>query len=270
MTNSTPPTKAERVSHLRWVPIAAMKVSPKAQQEFRQSHAEKFAADFNLEALGFPVVSLRGGHYFIVDGQHRVAALKLIGYGDQQIQCECYEGMTEESEAELFLQRNNRKEPPLYEKFRISITAGRDVECDIDRTVRANNLVISKDKLPGAVSAVGTLRRVYVRSGAEVLGRTLRILRDAYGDAGMEAALIDGVGMMCQRYNGDLPDEAEVSKTLGSMNGGKNGLLNLAEEQRRKTGAAKTFCVAGVAVDVINRSRGRGKKLPSWWQENQA
>ena len=86
-------TKVDRESHLRWVPIKEMRSSPAAQRKYRRTHAATYAADFHLEALGYPVLSLRDGIFFIVDGQHRIKALEMIGWGDQQIQCEVYEGL---------------------------------------------------------------------------------------------------------------------------------------------------------------------------------
>jgi len=35
--------RKERASHLRWVPIAEMRVSPKAQRKYQKSHAERYA-----------------------------------------------------------------------------------------------------------------------------------------------------------------------------------------------------------------------------------
>lgn len=265
---ASPEKKAERVSHLRWVPIKDMRVSPKAQREFRQSHADMFAADFDLESLGYPVVNLRDGVFYIVDGQHRVAAAKMIGWADQQLQCECYEGLSEAEEADLFLRRDNRKAISSFDKFRIGITAERDTECDIDRIVRAAGLTISNNKRPGAIGAPGTLRKVYSRSGPGTLSRALRLIRDSYGDAGFDAAVINGMGMLCQRYNGTLNDEDAIAK-LGRAHGGVTGLLGKAETIRRQTGGTKSQCVAAAAVELINVGRG-GKKLPSWWRSDDA
>lgn len=267
MTNTTPAKKAERSSHLTWVPLSEMKVSPRAQQKFRPAHAEMIAADFNIEALGFLVVSHRDGAYYIMDGQHRAAAAKIHGYGDQQLQCECYEGLTEEEEAEIFLERNTRKEPPAFEKFRIAITAGRLVECEIERVLRANGFVLSLDNLPGAVSAVATLKKVYDRAGSTTMAKSLRIVRDSYGDAALTAQVIEGVGLLCQRYNGELPAEPDVTKRLGAINGGVNGLLVQANLLHAKFGGTKANAVAGAAVDVLNRGR-RGPKLKSWWAQD--
>jgi hypothetical protein len=254
-----------RVSHLRWVAISELRVNPRAQREFRTEKAAKIAADLDLEALGYPVVNRRDGHYFIVDGQHRVAALKMIGWGDQQIQCDTLEGLNEAEEAELFLRRDERTAISTFEKFRIAITAEREVETDIDRVVRAQGLTVSRaTTTPGSISAVGTLRKVYVQAGPATLGRALRIIRDAYGDPGLEAPVIHGIGLLCQRYNGALDDEAAVDR-LNRAHGGVNGLLGKAEALRMRTGNQKAQCVAAAAVELINAGRG-GKKLPDWWK----
>lgn len=257
-------TKITRQARLRWVPIAQMKVNPLAQRELNQARVDKLAANFDPEQIGTPTVNHRDGAYYIIDGQHRIEALKAVGWGDQSVQCWTYEGLTEAQEAETFLTTNDTLAVRALDKFRTGVQAGRETETEIDRVVRAQGLVVSSDKQPGAIAAVGTLRRVYSRSDSKTLGRTLRIVRDAYGDAGMSAAVIDGIGLLCQRYNGDLNDDQAVQR-LSEMHAGVSGLLNRAEVLKRQTGNQKAHCVAAAAVEVINRGRG-GKKLPDWWK----
>ena len=260
--------RVERAARLKWVPIPKMKVSPVAQRELNQARVDRLAANFDLEQLGTPTVNERGGAFYVIDGQHRVEALKQIGYGDQQVQCWCYVDLTDEQMADRFDRLNDTLAVHAFDKFRVRVTAARPDETDIDRIVRAQGLVVSRDRIPGAVGAVGTLSRVYSRAGGETLGRTLRIIRDAYGDSGLEAPVIDGIGHLCQRYNGDLDDSAAVLK-LGKANGGVNGLLNKAEVLRRSTGNFKSHCVAAAAVEIINSGKG-GKKLPSWFKTSAA
>lgn len=262
MTNND--NHLNREARLQWVPIASMEVSPLAQRDLNQARVDRMAADFDLEQIGTPTVSKRDGTFFIIDGQHRIEALRQIGWGDQQIQCWVYHGLTEQDEADRFLKLSDTLAIDAYSKFKIGVHAGRADECEIDRIVRASKLCVSRDSIPGAVRAVGTLRRIYTRSDSKTLGRTLRIVRDAYGDTGMEAPVLDGIGLLCQRYNGDLNDETAVQK-LSAANGGANGLLGKAEVLRRQTGNAKGHCVAAAAVEIINSGKG-GKKLPSWWK----
>jgi hypothetical protein len=265
MSKVSDPGRVERDARLRWVPIAKMKVSPLAQRDLNQARVDHLAANFDLEQIGTPTVSERDGHFYIIDGQHRVEALRQMGWGDQQIQCWSYVGLTEEDEAEKFLKLNDTLAVNAFSKFRVGVRAGRDIDSDIDRIVRANGCVVSLDQVPGAISAVGTLRRVYTRSDSKTLGRTVRLVAQTYGDAGLVAPVLDGIGHLCARYNGDLNDEEAVKK-LGNALGGVNGLLGKAEVLRRQTGNAKGHCVAAAAVEIINAGRG-GKKLPSWWKQ---
>lgn len=241
-----------------------MRVSPLAQRDLRQAWVDELVANFDPEEIGNPTVNLRGGHYYIVDGQHRIEVLKAVGWGDQSVQCWTYEGLTEEQEAERFLKLNNKLTVDTFAKFRVGVTAGRPDETDINRIVMAQDLRVSRDQIPGAIKAVGTLQRIYRRDGGRILARTLRIVRDAYGDAGLDAPTIEGIGLLCARYNGEL-DDATAVKRLAAVHGGVNGLLNAAEVMRKRTGNLKGHCVAAAAVEIINR--GRGPKLKSWWAE---
>src|SRR5690606_34476182 len=123
---------------------------------------------------------------------------------------------------------------------------GRATEVAIKRAVEEQGLSIGQGKTPGALSAVGTLLRVYERSDAQTLGKSLRIIRDAFGDAGFEASVIDGMGHLCKRYNGSL-DEADAKRKLSATRGGVKGLLNRAEELRLRTGGARGPSVAAAA-----------------------
>ena len=267
MTTNVARPRVQRDARLKWVPIEQMRVSPVAQREINQARVDRIAADLDPEQLGSLTVNLRDGHYYVIDGNHRRMACIQHGWGDQQLQCWTYEGLTEEQEAEIFLKLNDTLAVRAMDRFRVGVVAGREKERDIDRIVRTQGLVVSQDKIPGAIAAVGTLNRVYTRADGKTLGRALRIIRDAYGDAGLEAAVIDGIGHLCQRYNGELDDGTAVNR-LGAISGGVNGLTNKAESIRLKTGKAKGQCVAAAAVEVINRGKG-GKKLPSWWKDDE-
>jgi hypothetical protein len=220
--------RVEREARLRWVPIPKMRVSPVGQRALNQARVDRLAAEFDLEQLGTPTVNERDGLFYIIDGQHRIAALEQIGWGDQQVQCWTYSGLSEEEEADRFDRLNDVLAVHAFDKFRVRVTAGREIESDIDRIVRAQRLVVSRDAVPGAISAVGTLRR------------------------------------LCQRYNGELSED-EAIKKLGKVHGGVSGLLGKAELLRRQMGQPKGHCVAAAAVEFINTGRG-GKKLSSWWK----
>lgn len=264
MTPKATTGKVERAARLRYIPINEIKINPLAQRDLNQARVDHLAANLDLEQIGVPTVSHRDGSYWCIDGQHRIEAMRQFGFSDERIQCWVYEGLTSEEEADRFLKLNDALAVHALPKFRAAVHAGRDLEADIDRVVRSVGCVVTADKVPGAVAAVGTLRRVYGRGGPATLARTLRIIRDAYGDEGLEGRVIDGIGHVCARYNGDLNDEQAIEK-LSKSHGGVAGLMNKAEVLRRQTGNQKAHCVAAAAVEIINRGRG-GKRLPSWWK----
>lgn len=265
MTDGTP-KRLDRSAHLRWVPLSAMKISPVAQRDkLDPARVERIAREFDPDKFDAPKVNHRDGTHWVIDGWHRTEAAIVALGDDQSVQCWVRENLTDAEAAEWSLGLNDYRSWTVLDRFRLALTAGRSDETEIDRVIRAQGLVISRDKVPGGIGCVGTLLRIYHRSDSKTLGRTARLARDAYGDPGLEAAVLDGLGLLCQRYNGDLNDTVAVQK-LANAHGGVNGLLGKAENLRRQTGNSRNHCVAAAAVEIINSGKG-GKKLPGWWKQ---
>lgn len=258
--------KFQRVANLQWIPLGAVTLNPLAQRDLNPARVDRLVADFDPEQLGAPTCNHRGDTYHVIDGHHRMEALKVWlgeGWEDQQVQTWTYEGLTDEEEAEIFLKLNDVLAVNAFTRFRIGVQAGRPVENDIERIVHSLGLRVAQDKNEGSISAVGTMVRVYTRSDPQTLGHTLLLIRDAYGDSGLEAPVIDGIGLLCHRYGTDLDNIAVIDR-LSKARGGVQNLLGKAENIRRLTGNPRNHCVAAAAVEIINGTRG-GKKLPSWW-----
>lgn len=269
----TPALHIERRARRGWVRLGDVKVNPLVQREFVPSKADRIAAEFNPEDFGSPVVNLRDGSAWMIDGQHRAAALKIWlgeGWADQMFEAEIYEGLTEAQEAETFLKRNDSMAVNAFNKFRIGVVAGRQDEMDVAGIVMREGLNITRDRnADGRVMAVGTLLRVYRRAGAPVLQKTLAVLRDAYGTPGLEALTIGGMALVVHRYEG--LNAAEMAHRLQNAHGGVGAVLAKAERTRRETGNPKHSCVASAFVDTFNSMAGEakggdGSRLLAWWK----
>ncbi len=259
-----------RKSHLQWVPLGKMTVSIESQGVYRPGHATAIAANLQLEAIGFPVVSKRkDGLYYILDGQHRIAALRIFGFAEtDQFQVECYEDLTEAEEAELFLERNTIKPKSAWDKYHVALTAGRPEELAIDHVVRwAGFTVASYNRNRGnTVTAIGTLREIYRRMGPTGLGRTLRITRESYGEVGATALVLDGMSLLLHRYGKQIVDE-ELTARLQKEPGGLNGIMIPANKLRATLGQPLPHCVAASMASIYNKGRGVTTRLAPWWRE---
>lgn len=272
-----PQKPTRKPSKVRPVPISQMRVPPAlvTQRQFRKAHGDRLAAELDLNKLGYPIVNHRDGHYWILDGQHRVYALKQNGFEKDVLDCEVYEDLTDQEMADIFLGRDARKAISPFDKFHVACTAGYRRETGVRRAVESNGLRIGRAKEENTVSAIGALCKVYDKAGGDrngevVVGQVVRTIKNAWaGDpAGFDAFVIEGIGMVYNRYNG-LTNEKELAARLASTQHGVRGVVRRAETQRLRTGNLKPQCIAATVVDIYNRGLGSraNDRLPSWWKE---
>jgi hypothetical protein len=260
--------QVKRNAELQWVHLSKMKINLSGQREFNQNWANQLLAAFDPDKMQTPHVNFRDGYFFIMDGQHTIDALKrwLGKWEDQVVQCWVYQGLSEEDEAEKYLSLNNKKNADTFQKFRISVKAGRKIETEISSLIESIGLKISNNMVPGAIKAVATLKKAYKRDGADALRNGLIIASESYGDSGLTAPVIDGLCLLTHRYNGTLSHRNAI-ESLQKISGGVNGLMGMANVLRLKTGNSRADCLAAAAVSVINRRNTSKSKLPSWWKE---
>lgn len=265
MANSTANGPA-RQSHLAWVEADDLQVNPVAQREFRPTWAQTILSKFDIDKFQVPHVNKRpDGSLFIMEGQHSTWAYKhFVGEG-QKVQVWLYNGLTEQEEAEFFLSLNDKKGVDGLAKFKVAVTAGRPDECDIDRIVRANGCTIGKSGGRG-ITAISALTTIYGRNGAANLGKTLRVIRDSFDDGGFERPVLLGISMVLARYS-DV-DDARLVKQLAAIRNGWKGLVQKTALIKAQMGVTQPEAAAAAVVEFYNAGRG-GRKLPSWWHENE-
>src|SRR5262245_7247615 len=120
---------------VRVVMLKAMSVSPVVQRELKHARVDHLLENFNLADFGMPGVSLRNGHYYIIDGQHRVAAYKAWSrtWEKEGVMCIVHEGLTESQEADMFLRLNDVLLVGSFDKYHKSLTAKRTVETTVQK-----------------------------------------------------------------------------------------------------------------------------------------
>lgn len=260
----------KRAFKVRPVKIADMKVHETCQRKERPGWVRYLLEKWDFNEFGHPVVNWRDGHYFIIDGQHRIAALKAAGFTEETVECVVFENLTDEQMAAMFLRLNDRKSVARFDKFIIAVEANWPAESAVMRMVLSNKLKVGRSATRGTIAAVHSLMKAH-RYGDTVLAQTLRTLRDAFESApeGFDGVLIEGLSMVYNRYNGHT-NEAQMVKALGNVKSGPVGLRRRAELIREKLDADLGHCIAAAAVETYNRSVSRGERLNSWWKEDEA
>lgn len=260
MSSDSTPDRIQFTSRIGWVRLDQMKINPLAQRSFDPAWSEKLASEFDPDVMGMMHVSWRDGWYYVIDGQHRRgAAIAWIG-SDQQVQCHIYDGLTSADEASLYLRLNTKKAQSPMSKYKVALTAGRPIECDIDRIARATGVVIGFSKDMEEIGCITALINTYKRSGPGSLAFALRVIRDSYGYDGFQRDPISALALIKDRY-GDSVDEEKLAMRLKKV--GIVELRRKSKDWRETTGNPANQCYAHTMVGFYNR--GTGTRIEPWW-----
>jgi hypothetical protein len=172
------------------------------QRVLDQRRVQAIAGNLKLDAIGVPTISRRpdGGHV-VLDGQHRLEALKVAGYGDRLFEMTMYTDLSVEEEAELFRLLNNTKKLSALEMFRISLVERNPESMSINDIVMRNGYVTTAGSANSCI-AVKTLRAIYRRDLGDTLHRTLTVCRLTWGDRkhATHQTLLSSLAVMLFRY----------------------------------------------------------------------
>lgn len=223
-TDSSKPIKKQRP--IKWIAARDLDVQwATAQRKINQKRVNKIAANIDPDAIGVITVSphQEGGRYHIIDGQHRVAAVKQAWGEDQQVPCQVIEEAGTPAEAaNIWLTVNtDRTTPHSFERFGVAITAGRELECSVNEVIEASPFILGK----GGIQAVQVCMRIYEKQGAEALAWVLDASAHTWSSGGPagQANILEGFAAFLARFRNDKEgaekldfDDSRLVKQLSS------------------------------------------------------
>ena len=247
----------------------ALRIHPNAQRDLVPSRVKKLMDTLDLDAVGvFHAVQyeISGGGLgpWVVDGQHRLAALMRHGFGEWVVDVKLHLDVTNDAEAAaLFLKLNDRSPVSSFDKFNNEVTACNETACGVLKQVTARGIKIAREPGDGKVRCVTAMQRVYGFDGGFALARTLDTILGAWGrtEAALDGKIVEGLGIVFNTY-GDAVDHAALVKKLAKHAGGASGVLGDARAMRSHRNAPVPRCVAEVVVDLYNVGRRSGKLDP--------
>lgn len=247
------------------VPISKTFIAP-YQRGLDERWVEHLARHFNRDKAAVVYLSKRDdGRYAIIDGQHRIAALRKVEGADATVPAWVYSYLGVSDEADRYLAYNrDRHKPSIFDEFKAELLEGDDDALGISSIVGANGMIIKNGPNKNGVQGISALRFVYRQYGPDMLDDVLSILHDSFGDApgAIRASHIRGLAAFVYRY----PD-ADRNRVVSKLSAlGPEGLdAKVLQFQSFAAKTSKEFSVGQVILGIYNSGlRSNGAILAPW------
>lgn len=236
------------------------------QRDKKKRRVAKIRKDAFWVAFGAPLVSLRkDGSYWVIDGQHRVAALLLELGPEYALLCVIVENLTPEEEARGFdIGNSEQQKANSMERWK-SGKAWHNPEVDgVDEVVKSLGLEVAPHSGPQYLTIPGSLRPIFREPGGRAhLHRVLKLLKGAwYGKPGcFSAAAVNGMDAFLGRYATYRIDEARLVRLLALTT--PDGVMDVGRGVKRETNLSMNVATQVARAIVVTYNK-RGEKLPAW------
>lgn len=257
---------AERQSSLRKIDVRIVQKAA-YQRNLDPAKLRRMVRNWNPNDVGHITLSRRAnGHYFVIDGQHRIEAiLRMEGVVSPITDAIVWEGLTAQDEAEMFYRTQDpkaRKALTPEDIHNAKLYAGEGSASAIQRIVQKAGFRIGPTydgEQAGRIVAVGKLSDVYDQYGETVLQDTLDLIALTWGNAkGPEANLIAGTALFLAMF-----PEANIEPLIKRIS--KTPMDVWVGDAKRRAvtlGLTNTSGVASLLHDNFNKTRTRSRLEP--------
>ena len=195
----------------------------------------------------------------VIDGQHRIAALLALEFGDWPLDVKVHLDVDDMAAAcKTFLDLNNRAAVSTFDKFIAEVHAKVEEAVSADQIVKKHNLELQRSvsTRDGTICCPAALKNVCKTYGSGVLDSALQIISASWGmtSAALEGQIIAGLSMLLGKANGDL-EKDHLVKVLAKSNGGPSGIIGRARAIRDVEKTSTTKSVAQAMVALYNSGR---------------
>lgn len=182
-TQEAPTFEWEGKATLEWIGVDDLVVDSTYQRELEPRKVARIVNDFDPDAFGSLVISLReDGTKAVIDGSHRRAAVIEMGWNDQKVPANIHRGLSVEDEARIFsILNSNRTKPKVVDLFRANVAAGQPMAVAINQVFVKHGLVPTQQVKGDGIRAIGTCQRIFQGGSLELLDRVLDTVIKAYG-----------------------------------------------------------------------------------------
>lgn len=253
-------TKKERP--IKWLHIEDLRVEwAEAQRPLSERKVAQIMRDFDPDAMGIITVAElngKGDEYHIVDGQHRVEAVKRL-WGDlrQRVECQIITGVTSPAEAaRVWLGRNvNHTTPTPLERFEVRVTAGEEQAVAIQEIVGDMGFTVGRS----GIQAITAVEFVFKKHGAEGLRWVLQVIHDTWRDPSPTNQIIKGFGKFYGSFAGNVETDRLVENLAKRYT--PDSLVGAARSAAEIMPGGVPECVVRLMANVYNMRLGDDRRL---------
>ena len=186
------------------------------QRNVSDGRAQRIAHEFDPGKVGVLIVSYRDSKYYIIDGQHRLNAMRILNI--ERANCIVLEQLTYEKEAEYFRKQNKDfRRLSLQDRFLAGVEAGDEMCVTINAIVNKNGFRINRSNHssdPQSLNAIKAVELICELYGYEVLDKTLEYISSTWpGDIhAKQRELLVGVSSFINTHGPLVTKESFVSR----------------------------------------------------------
>ena len=188
------------------------------QRDVDQKQVSYIVTNYDPHKFGIIKVSFRDGKYYVYDGQHRIAAFKVLN-GDQDgfVKCEVHYGLTYEDEAKYFAEQYlGSKNVGIIYRWRALYEAKEEPVYSIVNSVRALGIEVkfTKVKEPNRIIAFKQLNDMWAKLGSDKTLKTLLLLKKAWenDENAFDGNMILGMREFFYVYKDEINEETFVKQ----------------------------------------------------------
>jgi len=174
----------ESKSEYRFVPLDKLEIDHAYQRGRDDSRISKMAHAWNQDLCGVIIVNQRAnGSLYVIDGQQRVAAMRLTKNSPARVLAQLFTGLTIEQEAELFKDLDTQRLGLTTGSVFAALVVARDpAALEIQDAAHKAGLTLDPKRgdAPNNLRAFGAIMGIHRRSGKDMLARIFKIVSAAW------------------------------------------------------------------------------------------
>lgn len=235
------------------------------QRPVDEKEVNRLIREWDDRLLDPLVVSFRDGKFNVVDGQHRVAAMRKMNGGKEvMVPCIIYSGLTYEQEADLCYKLDKaKKRLTLAQATNALAESGADADIrTVKSLIEANGFVWALDRRTRAANEIGSIRALmksWRALGNEEFSRMLVLLRCTWGGHpdSLTSFVFSGMTTFLKTYSAEMDDRIFI-RQLSKVEPDeivRRGKLDFSTNNNG-------LRYARVILEKYNNQRKNAKKLP--------